>query len=82
MAKIVKAWVETNERVDGRKFYTAHVKYRSIFFWFIPYYFVENVVKVHDNPPSFMLQSRSSFYEAHQFKIISSNPLKRFLLSS
>ena len=71
MAKIVKAWVQTHERADGLKFYTAHVTFKTMILWFIPFYYTYHVCqlwsKTSEQPAMYTLCSNNSFHDPYRF---------------
>src|SRR5687767_1635752 len=71
MAKIVKAWVQTHERVDGIKYYTAHVTFKMTILWFIPYYYVYHLCqlwsKTSEQPAMYALCSNNSYHDPYKF---------------
>ena len=46
MRKINKAWVTTNVRADGKKYYTAFIRLIGRIFWIIPVYYTCPIVRV------------------------------------
>jgi len=67
MAKIVAAFIKEKVTANGEKFYTAHVQFKGHVLWFIPYYFIHNIVLIDILPDAYALHSNGSYFVAHQF---------------
>lgn len=65
MRKVVQAWTETNKRADGKKFYTAFIRFKGKILWFIPIYYTYPIVQTWSETQSSPAQYWWSEHEWH-----------------
>jgi hypothetical protein len=69
--KIHRAWVTENVRADGRKFYTAYLRLKTVILWFIPVYVTSPLVEtIHSTKvkPDYWVSQNEWDGNAYKFK--------------